>query len=318
MIDLPALAGLLAEHGDGLDHDVAPFRVGGVDHDTDARPVLMGVVNLSPDSWYRESVAASTQDAVRMGRVQRLEGADVVDVGAESVVTTAERVGAEQQRDRLVPVIEELVAAGVPTSVESYHPDVVEACLAAGASVLNLTGSVDDDVMFGLAADHGASVVLCHIAGDTARDLHAADDAALGGDPFPRLHEHFAGRLEHARRLGVRSLAVDPGVGFTTPWLATPADRARWQATALLHSFRLRELGVPVCHALPAAPGVFGEQVRTAEGFFAVLASLGRTGVVRTHEVPRVRAVLEALATFGTSYGAQAGPPTGRSGAAPG
>ncbi len=116
------------------------------------------------------------------------------------------------------------------------------------------------------------------------------------------MHEHFAARIDHARRLGVGSVAVDPGVGFSTPWLRTPLDRARWQATALLHSFRLRALGVPVCQALPSAPDFFSREIRTAEGFFAVLASLGRTGIVRTHEVSRVAPVMEALGDFSVDY----------------
>ena len=73
---------------------------------------------------------------------------------------------------------------------------------------------------------------------------------------------------------------------------------ARYQAVTLLHSFRLRRLGVPVCHALPHAFDVFEEQFRSAEGFFAVLAHLGGAGMYRTHEVPLVRSVLDALGTF--------------------
>ena len=167
MIDLRALAALVAEHGEDLDRDVEPFLVAGRTLDTDARPALMGVVNLSPDSWYRESVAVSHEAAVRRGTVLAAQGADLVDVGAESVQDTAALVGARAQAQQLVPVVADLTAAGVAVSVESYHPSVVAACLEAGAAVLNLTGSVDDEEMFGLAAAHGASVVLCHVGAPT-------------------------------------------------------------------------------------------------------------------------------------------------------
>lgn len=296
MIDLRALAALVERHGDDLDLPVTPFRVGEREIDTDARPALMGIVNLSQDSWYRESIAADRADAVRRAKVQAAQGADFVDLGAESVVTTTARVAADEQTAQLAPVIAELTEAGVDTSVESYHPSTVEACLAAGARVVNLTGSVDDEAVFSLAAAHGASVVLCHIAGANARDLDEQRD--YDDDPVPAMLDHFGPRVELAQRLGVASVAVDPGVGFTTPWLTSVEQRARFQSMALLHSFRLRSLGVPVCHALPAAMHIFGEEVRIAEPFFAVLASLGRTGVVRTHEIPRIRAVTEALATF--------------------
>lgn len=296
MITLRALADLVEEHGEHLQHAVEPFRIGERELDTDARPALMGIVNLSQDSWYRESIAVSHAAAVRRGTVLAAQGADIVDVGAESVVDTADRVDAAEQSRVLVPVIEELAAAGVGVSVESYQPTTVKACLAAGARVLNLTGSVDDEEMFGLAAEHDASLVLCHIVGNHARDLHDPAEHRVESDPFPAMLEQFQRRLEHARSLGVRSVAVDPGIGFGFSWLPSAEERARYQAVALLQTFRLRQLGVPVCHALPSAMNIFGEEVRSGEGFFAVLASLGRTGIYRTHEVPRVSAVLDAMA----------------------
>ena len=298
MIDLRSLTRLVEAYADDLDQPIAPFSLGGRDIDTDAEPVLMGIVNLSVDSWYRESVAASREAAVRRGRVLAAQGAHLVDVGAESVVATAERVGEERQREQLVPVIADLADAGVATSVESYHPSVVEACLDAGAAVINLTGSGEDAAMFELAARFDASVVLCHIGGTHARELRTEAPAEEVADPFPAMLASFEARVTAAREAGVRSVAIDPGVGFSTPWIQTPQERVRWQATTQLQSFRLRRLGMPICHALPAAPATFGEEVRHAEGFFTVLAALGGTGIFRTHEVPQVAAVLQCLREF--------------------
>lgn len=296
MITLRDLASLVAEYPDDvghLDRPAEPFRIGDDLLDTDADPILMGVVNLSADSWYRESVTTSREAAVRRGTVLAAQGARLVDVGAESVVGTAARVGARQQTASLVPVVEELAAAGVAVSVESYYPEVVEAALRAGARVVNLSGSADDGAIFALAAEHRAAVVLCHIDGSHARDLHA--DGKAAGDPIPAMLEQFERRLDLALGAGVPSVAVDPGIGFGFSWAPTARARAGYQAAVLLQSFRLRRLGMPVCHALPAAAELFGEEVRTAEGFFAVLAALGGTGIYRTHEVPRVAAVLAAV-----------------------
>jgi dihydropteroate synthase len=100
-----------------------------------------------------------------------------------------------------------------------------------------------------------------------------------------------------ARDRGVRAgIAVDPGAGFGMARLTDPLERVRHQSVLLLQSFRLRGLGVPVCHSLPSGFSYFEDEVRTAEGFFAVLAGIGGTGIHRTHEVPRVRAVLRAMA----------------------
>ena len=294
MIDLRSLARLAAAHPGDLDHDVEPFRVGDRVLDTDARPAIMGVVNLSQDSWYRESVAPSAAAAVRRGVVLTAQGADVVDVGAESVFDGAARVGPQEQIRTLVPVVEEMTAAGVAVSVESYHPDVVRAALAAGAKVLNLTGSADDDAMFELAAEFDAALVICHVLGVNPREL---DDAEVDRDPYPALAAALGARVAAARDRGVRAgIGVDPGAGFGMARLTDPLDRVRHQSVLLLHSFRLRSLGVPVCHSLPSGFSLFEDEVRTAEGFFAVLAGLGGTGIHRTHEVPRVRAVLRAMA----------------------
>jgi dihydropteroate synthase len=291
VITLRELARLAAEHADDLDRPVEPLRLGDREIDTDTRPAVMGVVNLSRDSTYRESVVTSPESAVRKGRVLAAQGADVVDVGAESSNGTSARVDADRQVATLVPVVRALAESGVTVSVESYEPPVVAACLEAGARVLNLTGSTDDAAMFDLAAEHGASVVLCHILGDHARALDGSD---VDDDPFPAMLDSFGRRIDDARARGVRGVAIDPGLGFGFR-LDDQRARVRHQASVLLASFRLRRLGVPVCHSLPHSFELFEDQFRVAEGMFAVLAHLGGTGLYRTHEVAQVVAVLEAL-----------------------
>ena len=177
-------------------------------------------------------------------------------------------------------------------STESYEASVVRAVLGAGARVVNLTGSTDDDATFELAAEFGAAVVLCHVEGPHARDL---DGASLDADPVPAMLTSFGRRIERARELGVSALAIDPGVGFGFGVTLSPADRAARQTSIILNSFRLRRLGVPICQSVPHAFDLFEDEFRTAESFFTVLALLGGAGLVRTHEVPRVVAVLRAM-----------------------
>lgn len=301
MITLAALARLAADHADDLDRPVPAYRVGERSFDTDTTPALMGVVNLSQDSWYRESVAPSATAAVRRGLVLSAQGADFVDVGAESVVEGSARVGPAAQIAALVPVVEQLSAAGVLVSVESYEPEVVRATLVAGARILNLTGSADDAAMFDLAAEHDAALVLCHVLGVHPRDLA---DTEVGPDPYPEMLDQFERRVGDARARGVTAgISVDPGVGFGLKQLTDSRARTRYQASTLLNTFRLRRLGLPVCHALPSGFDYFEDEVRTAEGFFAVLASLGGTGIHRTHEVAKVRAVLGAMGDLSVGAG---------------
>jgi dihydropteroate synthase len=96
----------------------------------------------------------------------------------------------------------------------------------------------------------------------------------------------------------VEKIILDPGLGFYYRNLQDSAVRVRHQMTVFLNTFRLRTLGFPVCHALPHAFEYFGDEVRCAEPFFAVLALLGKTDLFRTHEVPRIKAVLDTMKVF--------------------
>jgi len=290
MISLSALAALHSEYADDLALPVAPVNVGEVTIGG-TTPVLMGTVNLSRDSTYRESIAVSTAAAVRKARTQVAQGAALVDVGAESSTRAASRVDARTQVGRLVPVIEALAPECV-VSVETYRPEVVTASLAAGARLLNLTGRDGEDDMLACAASYDATVILCFCE---PGDVRADASAPAASDALPYLVDHFGPRLEHARSLGVRRLVIDPGLGFYYGNLTDPTVRVRHQAAVLAQCFRLRVLGVPVCNALPHAFDLFEDEFRKAEGFFAVLARLGGTDLFRTHEVAHVRAVLAAM-----------------------
>ncbi len=294
MITLADLAALQNAHGDSWASPVAPVVIDGPHGSVvigDGPVTLMGCVNLSRDSTYRESVATSPADAVRMGRIQAAQGAAIIDLGAESSNARAARVPAADQIATLVPAVKGLASEAV-VSVETYEPEVVRACLDAGARVLNMTGRQHEDEMLALAADYEAAVVLCF--GETANVREIAD-VPLATDPLPALLDHFAPRITHARSLGVQKIVVDPGMGFYYGNLVDPAARARHQSRVLAQGFRLRPLGVPVCNAVPHSYDIFGDEFRKAEGFYGVFAALGGPHLVRTHEVAHLRVVLRGL-----------------------
>ncbi len=258
-------------------------------------PQLMGVVNLSPDSWYRESVCLSLEHAVQRGQTLAAQGAAIVDVGAESSILNASRADADLQQSRLVPVVGPLSDAGVIVSVETYHPSVAQAGLEAGASVLNITGPGNAKELFRMAADHGAAVIICHVQGENVREV---GDLRLGDDPIPDMMRFFEREIKAAESAGVERIFVDPGLGFYYRNLTDSSERVAFQMQTFLNTFRLRRLGWPVCHALPHAAEFFREEVRCAEPFFATLAALGKTSLFRTHEVARTRAVLETMGAW--------------------
>jgi dihydropteroate synthase len=292
MLDLATLAALHEAHRDDAALPVTDFSLGQHRFDFSAHTYLMGVVNLSPDSWYRESVALTTEAAVRRGRVLHEQGAAIIDLGAESTLDHAARIDGAAQQDRLIPVVRELARAGLCVSVETYHADVAAAALRAGAQVLNLTGSVDNEAIFRQAADFDAGVIICFVPGANVREVGELD---LERDPIAMLEEYFAPRIEAATNAGVSRIWIDPGLGFYYRNLQDSEARVRHQLRVFLNSFRLRKLGWPICHALPHAFACFEEEVRTAEAFFAVPALLGQASLLRTHEVAKVRGVVQAM-----------------------
>lgn len=297
VLTLQQLAELADAHVTDLAITPPPLLIGEQEFDVASRPVLMGVVNLSSDSSYRDSIANTTESAIRKSRVMAAEGATIVDIGAESTTAKASRVTAEDQIAALVPVIAPLTADGIVVSTETYEPAVVEAALDAGTQILNMTGVSHEEQMLDLAASSGATVIMCFSGGGNVREIV---DIAVGGDPVPDLLAHFEPRIERARSRGVDRIVIDPGMGFYYGNLTDPPTRARHQASVLLNSFRLRCLGLPICNAMPSAYALFEENYRSAEPFFSVLAMLGGTDVIRTHEVPKVRSVLDIMQLVST------------------
>jgi len=295
MLDLAYLSELLEANRAAATVRVQEFTIGGRPFALNAGPEIMGVINLSQDSWYRESVCVSTEAAIQRGGVLAAQGAAIVDVGAESTLANAGRTDTDAQNSRLLPVIRGLRDAGILVSVETYQPEVTRACLEAGANVLNLTGTESTDELYRMVADHDAAVIICHVQGKNVREVGDFDFSA---DPIATMQDYFSCQIESATRNGVQRIFIDPGMGFYYRNLQDSNVRVKHQMKVFLNTFRLRALGWPVCHALPHAFEFFGDEVRSAEPFFAVLASLGRTDLFRTHEVPRCKAVLDTLASF--------------------
>ncbi len=250
MLYLEQLAELLEKNRAAAAARVKVLSIGGKQFDFNSQPAVMGVVNLSPDSWYRESVCLTAEAAVQRGKVLATQGADIVDVGAESTLAHAVRADDRTQNSKMIPVIKKLRAAKILISAETYSPAVARAVLEAGANLLNLTGTAGSKEMFKMVAAHDAAVIICFVQGKNVREV---GDFNLRADPIPMLREFFARQIEIARHNGVEKIFLDPGLGFYYRNLQDSAVRVRHQMNIFLNTFRLRELGFPICHALPHA-----------------------------------------------------------------
>ncbi len=161
------------------------------------------MINLSNDSWYRESVCLSSEQAIRRGLVLKAQGADIIDIGAESTLEKAERVEDIRQNSQILPVLRSLSQQGVLTSIETYYPQVARECLQAGANVINLTGAFDSEKIYQAVSEFDAGVIICYVQGKNVREV---GDFDFGDDPTKLMYEYFANEIEIAAKFGVRKI----------------------------------------------------------------------------------------------------------------
>jgi dihydropteroate synthase len=270
----------------------APSRIGPATFDWGSRTFVMGILNLTPDSFSGDGLlardapgSASDPTLAAVGQGSRMvdEGADILDVGGESTRPGHAPVGAEEERHRVVPVIAALRAAlpQIPISVDTTKPAVAEAALAAGADLINdVWGVGDDDALPRLAADHGVPLVVMHNRAEPRYTTF-----------LPELLADLQRALERALRLGVRwgDLIVDPGFGFgKTPQhnliVLRELDALRMLGRPiLLGTSRKSTLG-KVLDDAPAADRLEATLATTALGIAA------GADIVRVHDVrPNVR-----------------------------
>lgn len=177
------------------------------------RPKLMGIVNVTPDSFSDGGLAGSTAEAIAHGRRLAEEGADIIDIGGESTRPGSDAVPAAVEAQRILPVIRALKDEGHRISVDTRKAGIMREAVAAGATIINDVSALSFDAESpGVAAELGCPVILMHAKGDpkTMQDNPVYEDVAL--DVFDNLAARIA--LCEAAGISRRLIAIDPGIGF--------------------------------------------------------------------------------------------------------
>jgi dihydropteroate synthase len=177
------------------------------------RPLVMGVVNVTPDSFSDGGRHATTDAAIAHGLLLREQGADILDIGGESTRPGATRPLVAEELDRVVPVIRALAADDVAVSVDTMRHEVAEAALEAGAVMVNdVSGGLADPQVLDVVAEHGAAYVVMHWRAHS----EVMQQLATYDDVLAEVRDELAQRLDAARAAGVdpARLVVDPGLGF--------------------------------------------------------------------------------------------------------
>lgn len=262
----------------------APARAG--------RALVMGVVNVTPDSFSDGGRWATTELAVAHGRQLIAQGADLLDVGGESTRPGARRVDPAEEQNRVLPVIRELAAAGVVVSVDTIHAATAAAAIEAGAVIVNdVSGGLADPAMAGVLADAGVVYICQHWRGDP-RTMDGLTD--YGGDVLAGVEAELRARLDGLADAGLadEQVVIDPGLGFAKTheqsWrllAATARLREDLRRPVLIGASRKRFLALALPDDVAADP--LARDAATAAT--TALAAAAGAWAVRVHEVPASR-----------------------------
>jgi len=201
------------------------------------RPVVIGVLNVTPDSFSDGGLHFTAQRAIAHGLQLARQGADLVDVGGESTRPGASRIDVTEEARRVLPVIEGLREAGVPTSIDTMRASIARDAVLAGACLVNdVSGGLADPAMTTVIADLGVPFVIMHWRGHSDRMADLANYRDVVAEVIAELGE----RVDAALAAGIRaeSIVIDPGIGF-----AKEADH-NW--TLLRALPELASMGYPV------------------------------------------------------------------------
>jgi dihydropteroate synthase len=248
-----------------------------------ARPLLMGILNASPESFYDGGRHPSLEAQVERGRELIAEGADLIDVGGQSAVTNRTPVGVEEEIDRVVPLIQQLAGLGAVVSVDTYRAPVAQAAIEAGAVMVNDPSGLSEPELARVCASEEAALVLTHTRARPKEKLRDPRYADVVEDVKRFLH----GRLGQARAMGVedRRLLVCPGpdLGKEPP-----------QTIELLRRLdELHELGCPILLSVSRKDFVGALLMRPpGERLAGTLAAVAH-GIARGARVLRVHDVAE-------------------------
>lgn len=274
-----------------------PWEIRGRTLTAAAGPLIMGIVNVTPDSFSDGGRFLDVGAACEQARQLAAEGADLLDIGGESTRPGAEQVPADDELRRVIPVVERIVGAvSIPVSIDTTKAAVAKEALRAGAHIVNdISGLTFDPEMIRVCAEYEAGVICMHIQG-TPQTMQADPQY---GDVVAEVREFLRARLAALEAEGIprQRIALDPGIGF--------GKTAEHNLSLLANIARLHELGRPVCvgHSRkrflkkilgrPVDERLFG-----TVGVSVALALQG-TEILRVHDVAATRDAIVACRAVG-------------------
>lgn len=258
------------------------------------RPLLMGIVNLTPDSFSSDGVSNDIERAVAHARHQLDAGADILDIGAESSRPGAIPTPADEELRRLLPVLHRIADWGVPVSVDTYKPAVMREAIAAGASLFNDITGLRDPTSMDLLRDSDCAVCIMHMQGEPG----GMQQAPRYENVVAEVHDYLLERADACLQVGIvkERVILDPGFGFGK---TLDHNLALFRALAALGEAGYPLLvGVSRKTMLGAITGRAVDGRLSASVAAAMLAAQKGAKILRVHDVAATRDALKVMAAI--------------------
>ncbi len=267
------------------------YKFGKVEYDLASRTFIMGILNVTPDSFSDGGLYFSTQSAIDRALEIINHGADFIDIGGESTRPGSLPVSAEEEMERVLPVIEELVKnTSVPISIDTTKSEVAEKALQLGAVIVNDISAMNfDSKMVDIVAKYNASVILMHIKG-TPKDMQQNPEYK---DLIGEIFEYLKRSCEIAKSKNITQIIVDPGIGF--------GKKLEHNIEIFKQLSAFKTLGYPVLVG-PSRKSFIGQILnlpvdQRLEGTAAAVAVsiLRGANIVRVHDVKEIKRVVRIV-----------------------
>lgn len=246
------------------------------------KPVVMGIINVTPDSFYSGSRSAGVQQALEQAGKMVAEGAAILDIGGQSTRPGSETIGAEEETGRVVPVIQAIKEAFPCTfiSIDTYYAAVAQAAVQAGAEMVNdISGGTIDNDMLATVARLKVPYICMHIKGTPA----TMQQHAVYNNITKEVLEYFIERIAACRKAGITDIIADPGFGFAK----TPTHNF----TLLRNLDVFKILGVPVLAGISRKStiyktlGITADEALNGTTVLNTIALLNGAHILRVHDV---------------------------------
>lgn len=249
-------------------------------------PKVMGIINLTPDSFYVGSRKPGVEDALQQAGKMLNEGAAFLDLGAYSSRPGADDISVQEETDRLLPVVEAIVKGfnNAVLSIDTFRSSVAEAAIKAGAHIINdISGGQLDDAMFDTVARLQVPYILMHMKGTPQTMVQEAKY----DDVFNEVLGYFAQRYEKLRAMGLHDVIIDPGFGFAK----TPQQG--YELMSKMQGFEMLQL--PVMVGVSRKRMIYGTLGTTASEALNGTTALNTIALTKGANILRVHDVREAV-----------------------